>query len=125
MKNKSLILNKILGQYFGYPECCINDFMKRNEVEPSIPLDISNDTRFTGSGYIPCRFCYNSMVNYTKEDIIFRLKRNIYINLTTMDFLKITYTKEFVLNSKKYNFPIQEYRDYLILKIKQFHFNEE
>jgi hypothetical protein len=117
MKEKRLILNKILGLYFGYPECCIEDFIKRGELEINIPQEIIDDIRFC-AGYIPCLKCYKEMDNYSIDKIKKRMKRNIYEEKNVFHFLKITYTKQFVFNSKKYKFPIEEYRNYLKTKIK-------
>ena len=119
MKNKYLILNEILGEHFGYPDCCITDFVTRRKEDKPIPEIILNNLRFAGSGFIPCLVCYEKMKNLNKRDIMLRMKRDIHTNHTAFDFLKITYTKQFVTSSKLKNFPIQEYRDLLINKIKK------
>jgi hypothetical protein len=40
---------KKMGRMFGYPECCINDFLI---VE--LPR---RQSEFTGTGYVPCEVC--------------------------------------------------------------------
>lgn len=43
---------EIVGRYFGYPECCIKDFMSRDEAP-------EEKRQLCGSGYIPCPDCNN------------------------------------------------------------------
>lgn len=116
MKDQNLILNKILGIYFGYPECCIEDFLcQKNNKEK---LKRLKNTDLESTGYVPCTNCFNKFKNLNKEELKIKFKRNIFEKQNTFHFLKITYSKEFVLLSKKYNFKINEYRNYLKNKIK-------
>jgi hypothetical protein len=44
------------GKWFGYPECCINDFVTRGENDFIRPT--RNQSKISNhSGFIPCSYC--------------------------------------------------------------------
>jgi hypothetical protein len=60
-----------LGKRLGYPECCIDAFIGRNDnicISPNrIQIRVSN-----GSGFIPCSYCSWKILSkqYTLEELI-------------------------------------------------------
>ena len=48
---------KSLGNYYGYPECCIKDF-KKIQRPNKLQIKISNK-----SGFIPCMMCCQLIIN--------------------------------------------------------------
>lgn len=56
MKNKPYFT--AIGRYFGYPECCIEDFNSRENA-----LTINEDQQKANSnGFIPCPACSKEIV---------------------------------------------------------------
>ncbi len=57
-----------LGRYFGYPECCIDYFHKRNDKRNDKKNDKKNDKEKSTSlsssetGFIPCPSCANKII---------------------------------------------------------------
>lgn len=54
-----------LGLYFGYPNCCIIDFMSRGAY-PDV------DRKLKGTGFVPCAVCDLK----SEEDILEDIYRN-------------------------------------------------
>ena len=50
----------LYGKYFGYPNCCIEAFMKGEHMKGL------EHNKFYGTGFVPCKDCYNKNV----EDVI-------------------------------------------------------
>jgi len=48
-----------IGKRLGYPECCIEAFVKRNELDDDtfIPPSRIQKRVGNGSGFIPCSYC--------------------------------------------------------------------
>lgn len=46
-----------LGRMYGYPECCIHDFIKLGHEE------LGYYRNFTGTGYVPCQVCDDKPMN--------------------------------------------------------------
>ena len=50
-----------LGRYFGYPECCIEDFLYRVElIKEQKKRGLKQEKikrKFHGTGYVPCPQC--------------------------------------------------------------------
>ena len=55
------------GQYYGYPKCCIDNFIKKRVKRGSI-----NDHASNGSGFIPCDNHATQIINkqIKLEDLI-------------------------------------------------------
>ncbi len=54
-----------LGEYYGYPKCCIDSFKRREKSE--IQVNVGRNT-----GFIPCIVCATKVYNkeITLEDLI-------------------------------------------------------
>lgn len=68
------------GKHFGYPNCCINDFVKRNNIDYNfIPPSRTQKRIGNKSGFIPCSYCaWKVMTKQCKlEDLIRHRKEKI------------------------------------------------
>lgn len=47
------------GRYFGYPDCCIEDFVKRVKQfkEGKVGVRPKEKRKLHGTGYVPCPEC--------------------------------------------------------------------
>lgn len=50
----------IMGKYYGYPECCINSFTKRDVFDP---LTKEQEAVHKNKGFIPCPKCAKKVHN--------------------------------------------------------------
>lgn len=50
---------RYLGNYFGYPECCIEDFCKRPDA--STITEVQRAVH-NGNGFIPCPSCAHKII---------------------------------------------------------------
>ena len=56
------------GMYFGYPVCCVLQFCHNYEMgHAGIP-----DSKFTGTGYVPCAACAEQPV----EDVLAYIQKH-------------------------------------------------
>lgn len=55
---------KIIGKQFGYPQCCIDAFVKLEHI--------GCERKLTGTGYIPCIECDKK----TEEELIMIINAN-------------------------------------------------
>ena len=60
------------GRYFGYPECCIKDFIKRVGIFRSTKGLKMEKRKLHGTGYVPCPEC-NKL---DKKTLIETIKKN-------------------------------------------------
>jgi len=51
-----------LGEYFGYPPCCIADFIEYVLVYQKGQAPIRGQRKLTGTGYVPCPKCNEKSV---------------------------------------------------------------
>lgn len=53
------------GEYFGYPQCCIDDFIRRCETEK---YSITKEQEFvnSGHGFVPCHNCACKLIEDKK-----------------------------------------------------------
>lgn len=59
------VIYRLMGEWFGYNECCIEAFVTRSEEEGDIPTD---DNRiWCGSGYVPCEKCAKELDKLTSR----------------------------------------------------------
>lgn len=63
------------GQLFGYPECCIANFLERMEIFFKNPKDpsIRVSRKLHGTGYVPCPLCNATK---SKEELIETINKN-------------------------------------------------
>ena len=61
-----------LGRYFGYPECCIADFLKRLETFQKTSKSPKVHRKLNGSGYVPCAEC----AKLSRETLIANIETN-------------------------------------------------
>jgi len=61
-------MHQELGEFYGYPKCCINQFIKESklEIQPAIYRYAThgipfNDPEFS-IGYVPCDKCMKRMI---------------------------------------------------------------
>lgn len=52
---------KLMGRYFGYPECCSDWFL--NRVISFVPLTEKQEQVHNGYGFIPCPLCAEKINN--------------------------------------------------------------
>lgn len=88
--NNSIICRQYLfGLYYGYPECCIQYFLKKRKIDckPDINRFISGRKqdvdRFIYTqyiGYVPCDKCLDKYINNNYNSIteFFTIKRKVY-----------------------------------------------
>lgn len=55
----------IMGKYYGFPECCVNEFVSGASMEQT--------RKFEGTGYIPCKQCND---NVEKDELISYINEN-------------------------------------------------
>jgi hypothetical protein len=55
---------KMIGKYFGYPNCCIESFLKEKKINKK-QLKVSN-----GTGFIPCSECVKKITRETLGTLI-------------------------------------------------------
>lgn len=63
------------GLYFGYPQCCINSFIKHATVPlwyESITL-YPEGRKLSGTGYVPCPECN---AKFTEKELIDNINKN-------------------------------------------------
>lgn len=57
------------GQYYGFPECCIEFFLKNAHKDYWMYKMYPKGSKFQGTGYIPCKQC-NKL---TEQEIMKRI----------------------------------------------------
>jgi hypothetical protein len=58
---------KLLGQHYGYPECCINWFEDRAYRKVSFQLTAYQEACDMGHGFIPCPDCAETLHDEDKS----------------------------------------------------------
>lgn len=61
----------ILGEYFGYPKCCISEFVR--EVNTIFFDNGRLNRKLSGTGFIPCKKCNETKM---EADLIQEINRN-------------------------------------------------
>ena len=93
---------RAMGEYFGYPECCIDNFVSRNRY-------VTKDSIFLGSGFIPCCECDSKTKGLNIENackvigITNPFKRHEYRGTMLGWYETIKVSPRFKLLSIKYN----------------------
>lgn len=57
------------GLYFGYPICCVLEFCHKYQMGSHVGVP---DSKFTGTGYVPCAACAEQPV----EDVLAYIKKH-------------------------------------------------
>ena len=70
-----------MGNYFSYPKCCIEYFCENSSPDWN---DYSVDVVYHGSGFIPCKKCFDKVVGCTSV-----LEANKILNIKVGDVDKI------------------------------------
>lgn len=67
----------MMGKYFGYPDCCIKDFIDRSlkVLQAKVLEDIPPHTKQQmdvsfGTGFVPCDACANKVTRETLSTLI-------------------------------------------------------
>lgn len=73
---------KEYGEIFGYPDCCIQEFISDTNLMDETGVDVRNDMQITIAinthGFVPCKM-HAEMIEYgeiTAEDLVSK-RRNI------------------------------------------------
>lgn len=73
---------KEYGEIFGYPDCCIQEFISDTKTMEETGVDVRNDMQITIAintrGFVPCKM-HAEMIEYgeiTPEELVVK-KRNI------------------------------------------------
>lgn len=60
----------LLGKKYGYPECCINEFITYSNLRTHSKF---LDRKLHGTGYKPCLACNNK---YSENELIANINKN-------------------------------------------------
>ena len=80
----------LFGKYFGYPNCCIEAFMKGEHVKGL------EHNKFYGTGYVPCKKCSTKNV-----DVIIKTINTNRISPTMFENKIKPYTKDDLVISRR------------------------
>ena len=76
------------GKRFGYPECCVEAFIMRNEDEDNfIPPNRVQIRVANGTGFIPCSYCCWKVVSgkCKLEDLLKNRKERVKFPQSSLD----------------------------------------
>lgn len=60
----------LLGLKFGYPKCCISEFIYCIEYRV---IHLRKTRKLSGTGYIPCKECNSK---YTEQELVDNINKN-------------------------------------------------
>lgn len=64
--------HKVFAEYFGYPECCVESFLKNTDNFYALKMDNLYPNRpFKSTGYVTCHKCSHK----TKEDLMYVISK--------------------------------------------------
>lgn len=70
MKHKQAECNTTkMGREFGYPDCCISNFLKRLKLSREV-LRSQPKKKLFGTGFVPCPFCNKTKTEEELEETI-------------------------------------------------------
>lgn len=111
-KIKKETLYRTMGEYFNYPQCCIDNFCS-NPIRGYF-FDSKHVSK--GSGFVPCPSCFYDTKHMTLSQFTRWLGKNPFSikSASTQVALDRTKTKKFIDLGNKYKLNIIEYQ--LMLK---------
>lgn len=59
-----------VGEWLGYPNCCIDAFIERAIADREIPLTAQQKAVHGSRGFIPCPVCAETVTEETIENLI-------------------------------------------------------
>lgn len=94
---------RIWGEYFNYPQCCIDHFCNP-EVKGYSQYTENHIAR--GTGFVPCPKCFHKTKNLSKEELIAWMGRDFF---KSGNFLVEVTSAKWKKLADKYNFDRNKY----------------
>lgn len=114
-KNKEA-LYRTMGEYFNYPQCCI-EYFSTNSYRGYF---FNSKHVSKGSGFVPCPGCFKQTKHMNLQEFNHWLGKNPFLIKahSVSSALARTKSKKFIDIGNKHNLNIQEYQTMLINNLK-------
>lgn len=122
-------LYRTWGEYLGYPQCCIEDFVTRVVYRKEMCPDYMSTSPFYRSGFIPCEDCHTETKVMTKEESIYWLGHDPFYKETLVESyvrtLKIVNSMDFLFIAYSFNLDVEKYISSLRGYLRSVGLNDE
>lgn len=84
MEHFNSVIYRLMGEWFGYKECCIEAFVNRDRGDEKTYMPHDKNGVWCGSGYIPCTECSKELDKLTDKSQLKEFTGRDYWNDNTM-----------------------------------------